>query len=168
MNNNRLILIVAISFSLLVNIPRIIFLFGSGEGIGIFETSIQDTLFRVLSLFGFSYVLLRCNIDWAPKCFYKNTFLKSVALSFLILVAWIVLFRVFDVVLNGENSTTISPRFNNFVYFFVMVMLLVISRTITLNNQSKVDAVEKEQLKQQSLQSELTALKNQVKSTFFI
>lgn len=166
MHNNRLILNVGISFSLLVNIPRIIFLFGNGEVSGFFEVSIRDTIFRILSLFGFSYTLLKFNIDWNTNWFPKKKFLKSVILNFLILVVWIALFRVFDAIINGEDSTTISPRFNNFVYFFVMVMLLVISRTIVLNNQSKLDAVEKEQLKQQSLQNELAALKNQVNPHF--
>lgn len=166
MNNNKLILIIAISFSLLINIPRIIFLFGSGDTNVFFEVSIQDIIFRVLSFFGFCYVLLKFNIDWSMKWFYKNIFLKSFVVSFLILVAWIILFRIFDVIVNGENSTTISQRFNNFVYFFIMLMLLIISRTIALNVQSKIDVLEKEQFKQQSLQNELTALKNQVNPHF--
>lgn len=166
MNNNKLILIVAISFSLLVNIPRLVFLFGSADGSGLWEVSTNDTLLRIISLFGFCFFILKLNIDWSIQWFQKNTFLKAVLLSFAILVVWIFIFRIFDVVINGNNSTTLNPRFNSFVYFFVMLMLIVISRTITLNNQAKIDAVEKEQLKQQSLQNELAALKNQVNPHF--
>ena len=166
MNNNKLIFIVAISFSLLINIPRLVFLFGSEDGSGFFEVSTKDTLLRILSFFGFCFIILKLNIDWSVKWFRKNTFLKSILLSFGILTIWIILFRIFDTIINGENTTTLNPRFNNFVYFFVMIMILVISRTIVLNNQSKLDAVEKEQLKQQSLQNELAALKNQVNPHF--
>lgn len=166
MNNNRLILIVAISFSLLVNTPRIIFLSRDGDLSGFFEASIGDIIFRVLSLFGFCYTLMKLNIDWKTKWFRRKGFLKLVGLNFLIFIVWVFLFRVFDAFINGENSTTMIQRFNNFVYLFVMIMLLVISRTITLHNQFKIDAVEKEQLKQQILQNELTALKNQVNPHF--
>ncbi len=93
MNNNRLILIVAISFSLLVNIPRIFFLFAGSDTKVIFDVSIQDTFFRILSLFGFCYVILKLNIDGAFKWFSKNTVVKSLGVSFLILVAWMGLFR---------------------------------------------------------------------------
>ena len=168
MNTNRLILIVALSFSLLVNIPRLVFLFGDGGSLAssFLGVSIKDTVFRMVSLFGFSYLVLKFNIDWNIKWFRKRAFLKSALLSFVLLFFWLVLFRFFDVVVNSGDSTTLNPRFNWFVYFFVMTMLLVISKTIALNNRAKVDAVEKEMLKQQSLQNELAALKNQVNPHF--
>lgn len=166
MNNNRLIFIVAVSFSLLVNIPRIIFLFGNDNGSGFFEVSVNDTILRVLSLFGFCFILLKLNIDWNTKWFHKKTFLKSCFLNVIILIFWIIAFQFFDIVINDGDSSTLNPRFTVFVYFFIMIMILIISRTIKLNNQSKIDALEKEQLKQQSLQNELTALKNQVNPHF--
>ncbi len=166
--NNRLIFIVALSFSLLVNVPRIVFLFGDDYSFAssFLNISVQDTLVRVFSLFGFCFVILKLNIDWSSQWFRKNIFFKSTVLSMIILILWIVLFRVIDVIINYGESSTLSPRFSSFVYFFVAIMLLIISRAILLNNQSKLDVVEKERLKQQSLQNELAALKNQVNPHF--
>ncbi|MDY8134312.1 sensor histidine kinase [Aquimarina sp. 2201CG5-10] len=168
MNINRLIFIVALSFSLLVNIPRLVFLFGNeGSLVSSFlGISIKDTVFRMVSLFGFCYLMLKFNIEWNITWFKKKAFFKSSILSFIMLFLWMVLFRIFDVAVNSGDSTTLTPRFNWFVYFFIMIMLLVISKTIALNNRAKTDAIEKEILKQQSLKNELAALKNQVNPHF--
>ena len=61
---------------------------------------------------------------------------------------------------------SINPPVNRFVYLFVIIMLLVISRALKLNNQAKLDAIEKELLKKQNMQNELMALKNQVNPHF--
>lgn len=166
MNNNRIIFIIAISFSLLVNVPRILFLFGNGESSGLFVVSTEDIIFRVFSLFGFCFVVLKLNIDWGTKWFYKRAFSKSILLSIVILILWILLLRTFNTIVNEHDSTSLNNRINNYVYFFVTLMLLIISRAVLLNNKSKIDAVEKEQLKQQTLQNELSALKNQVNPHF--
>lgn len=166
MNNNRIIFLIATSFSLLVNIPRILFLFGNGESSGLIVVSTEDTILRVLSLFGFCFVVLKLNIDWGIKWFHKKAFSKSILISIVILILWILILRTFDSIINEAISTTLNLRFNNYVYFFVMLMLLIISRTVLLNNKTKIDAIEKEQLKQQTLQNELSALKNQVNPHF--
>ena len=168
MQNNRLILIIAISFSLLVNIPRIVFLFGEGNNDlgGFFEVSSRDTVFRIVSLFGFCFLILKLNIDWAGKSLVKSGFLKVVLISIGITLIWLVLFRIFDTLVNRDNSSTLYPGFNGFVYFFVLITLLVISRTVLLNQRIKEDAIEKERLKRQSLQNELSALRNQVNPHF--
>ncbi|WP_308992453.1 histidine kinase [Mariniflexile litorale] len=168
MRNNRFILMVAFSLSLLVNIPRIVFFLGKEESFvaTFLDISIHDTLFRILSVFGFSFLILKLHVDWIPKRFQKRSFLISSSISFLVLIVWMKLFKTFDIIVNAGTSSTLSPKFNTFIYIFVMIMLFVISRTITLFNQSKKDALEKEQLKQQSLHNELAALKNQVNPHF--
>ncbi|MEJ2112649.1 MAG: histidine kinase [Flavobacteriaceae bacterium] len=166
MNNNRIIFLIAISFSLLVNVPRILFLLGNGKSNGLFEVSAEDIIFRALSLFIFCLVVLKFNIDWGTKWFHKSAFLKSCLLSVIILIVWMGLYRNFNTLINGVDSTSLTNRINNYVYFFVTLMLLIISRAVLLNNKSKIDAVEKEQLKQQTLQNELSALKNQVNPHF--
>lgn len=168
MNTNRLIFIIAISFSLLVNIPRIVFLFGSdGEFLdNLMEVSLEDTFFRILMLFGFCYVILKFNIKWLPKSGVKYPVLVSIFFQLLVLSVWIQAFKLVNKFVYNFDAYLIYPRINDFVYFFVLLMLLVISRAIKLQNQSKYDAIEKEQLKQQSLQNELAALKNQVNPHF--
>lgn len=76
------------------------------------------------------------------------------------------LFKVVDHFLGNHIRTTITPRLNFFIYFFILIMLLIVSRTMVLLHQSKLDAIEKAQLKQQSIQNELLALKNQLNPHF--
>lgn len=168
MNTNKLIFIIAVSFSLLVNIPRIIFLFGSEEQglVNLMEVSIEDTFFRIFMLFSFCYVVLKFNLDWVRMFSVQFQALAFVAGNVLILLAWMLLFELVNNLIYSINEYSINPRLNRFVYLFVILMLLVISRAIKLSNQSKLDAIEKERLKQQSLQNELAALKNQVNPHF--
>lgn len=167
MNNNRIIFLIATSFSLLVNIPRILLLFSNGEsGSGLIMVSNEDIILRMLSLFGFCFVVLKLNIDWSIKWFHKKAFSKSILISIVILFLWIQILKTFDTIINEALSATLNHRVNNYVYFFVMLMLLIISKTVLLNNKTKIDAIEKEQLKQQTLQNELSALKNQVNPHF--
>lgn len=167
MQNNRLIFIISISFSLLVNIPRLIFLFGEGNTDlgGFFEVSPRDTIFRILSLFGFCFTILKLNIQWVRQWFKKGVFIKALLISLGTTLLWLAMFRIFDVVINSDSSTVI-PGFNGFVYLLVLLTLLLISSTVTLNQRTKEDAVEKERLQKQSLQNELSALKNQVNPHF--
>nr|WP_297916518.1 histidine kinase [uncultured Allomuricauda sp.] len=168
MNTNRLILIVAVSFSLLVNIPRIVFLFGSEEQglMSLMEVSWTDTFFRAFMLFSFCYVVLKFNLNWVKRFNTKFQVPVFIVLNLAILVVWILCFELVDHLIYSFNEYSLNPRLNRFIYLFVLIMLLIISRAIGLNNQSKQDAIEKEQLKQQSLQNELAALKNQVNPHF--
>ncbi|WP_422107071.1 sensor histidine kinase [Winogradskyella sp.] len=168
MTTNRLILIIATSFSLLVNIPRIIFLFGSEGPVmnSLLEVSVEDTIFRIVMLFGFSYIVLKFNLLWLQKLRVKHRVWAYLGLNLLILLVWVLSFTLVNDLIYSFNDYSINPRLNAFVYFFVMVMLLIISRAILLNNQSKLDVIEKERLKQQSLQNELAALRNQVNPHF--
>ncbi|MEO1030350.1 MAG: histidine kinase [Bacteroidota bacterium] len=168
MTTNRLIFIIATSFSLLVNIPRIIFLFGSEGPVmnSLLEVSVEDTIFRIVMLFGFSYIVLKFNLLWLQKLRVKHRVWAYLGLNLLILLVWVLSFTLVNDLIYSFNDYSINPRLNAFVYFFVMVMLLIISRAILLNNQSKLDVIEKERLKQQSLQNELAALRNQVNPHF--
>ncbi|MDP5158282.1 MAG: histidine kinase [Flaviramulus sp.] len=168
MNTKRLILIIAISFSLLVNIPRIVFLFGIEDQVlaSLMEVSWQDTIFRVFMHIGFCYTVLMFNLIWWQKFSAKYQLFVSIAITLVILLVWLLLFELIDNFVYGYYEYSINPRINRFVYLFVMIMLLVISKAIQLNNQSKLNLIEKEKLKRQSLQNELAALRNQVNPHF--
>jgi len=168
MNTNKLIFIIAVSFSLLVNIPRIVFLFGTEEEgvINLMEVSLEDTIFRFFMLFSFCYVVLRFNLKWLPMFSTKYQILAFGGVNLLLFSIWILSFELINTLVYSINAYSVNPRLNRFVYLFVLVMLLVISRAIRLNNQSKLDVIEKERLKRQSLQNELAALRNQVNPHF--
>ncbi|WP_299556009.1 histidine kinase [Seonamhaeicola sp.] len=168
MDTKRLILIIAASFSLLTNIPRIIFLFG-GEGQELnrlLEISVQDTIFRIAIMFCFCFVTLNFNLQWLQKFKVRHRLLASIIINPLIVIIFINFFKLVNLLIYRIDEYTINPGLNSFSFIFIMLMLLVISKAIKLNNQSKLDAIEKEKLKQQSLQNELTALKNQVNPHF--
>lgn len=168
MNSNRLILVTAISISLLVNIPRILFLFG-GEGqeiINLMEVSIEDTMVRFFLLFSFCCIVLKFNLNWLPTIKFRYRVLALLAVNLSILGSWMLFFYLINSLVYNIDVYIIHPRFNIYIYSFVMLILLVVSRVIKLNYQYKLDVIEKERLKRQSLQNELAALKNQVNPHF--
>lgn len=168
MKIHKLILVVSVGFSLLVNLPRIVFLFFNTNDLyaKFFNLSVQDTIFRFFFLFILGFVILSVNICLIPKWFGKRLFLRSIVASIFLFVIWNTLYRIFDSSFNNGAATAIAPRINTFINFFETIMLVIISRTLFLNRQSKIDAIEKERLIQQSFQNELTALKNQVNPHF--
>ncbi|UTW66443.1 DUF3972 domain-containing protein [bacterium SCSIO 12643] len=141
--------------------PRIVFILNNPiQDFGMLEMSWADVIFRCISVFLFSYLILWLNTSlWSNK-----NILTKVFLSFGVFIVWRLIYRVVDHFI--EFHTVISPRFDAFVYLLILIMLLVVSYTIHLNHQSKKDAIEKERLKQQGLQNELTALKNQMNPHF--
>lgn len=168
MKINKLITIIAFSFSFLVNIPRIIFFIFREDSLlsSFLGLSFKDTIFRVLSLFLFCFLQLKIQLQWVPQRFKNKRQLVSAIICVLVLIIWTNLFKTFDLIINEGNSTTLSPKLNTFVYLFVLIMLSIVGKTIELFQKSKVDAIEKEQLKQQSLHNELASLKNQINPHF--
>lgn len=169
MNTNKTILLVAISFSFLVNIPRFIFSFVEIEEKGVlslFEVSLGDTVFRTVMLFAFCYVVLKYNLQWVQFFGIRYRMLASIVGVIAIFFVWMGLFEVINGYIYNIYEYSINPKINRFIYVFFVIMLLVISRAIKLNNQAKLDAIEKEQLIKQNAQNELMALKNQVNPHF--
>lgn len=169
MNTNKLILIIAISFSFLVNIPRFIYSFVGTENRtlqGLLEVSLGDTIFRIFMLFGFCFIVLKFKLKWVRLFGVRYRLLASIIVLLSVFLVWMWFFEMVNEFIYEINEFTIDPRVNRFVYLFVMIMLLVISRAVRLNNQAKLDAIEKESLKKQNTQNELAALKNQVNPHF--
>ncbi len=167
MKNNKLIILIAISFSLLVNIPRMIFLFGSErEGIlSLMQVSLNDTLLRIVSIFIFSLLILKYNIDWKFKI-KRYKLIKTILINFIIFFIWISIYKRITVLVSDDQIGIIGTRFTSFVYILVQLMLIFISRTIELNIYRKQDLLEKEKLQKESLQNQLSVLKNQMNPHF--
>jgi hypothetical protein len=169
MKKNRLALIIAIVFSLVASLPRVLFLLnGSNDATinSVFEVSTEDTLVRILLLFGFSFITLKFNLVWIERVKKKNRLWASLIINSLILVVWISIFYVINAFIYPIYSTVLSPKVNSMVYFFFLVLLVLASNAITLIEKSKLDDLEKEVLKRKSLQNELDALKNQINPHF--
>lgn len=169
MNINKTILLVAVSFSFLVNIPRFIFSFVEIEDKGmlnLFEVSLGDTVFRTAMLFAFCYLVLKYNLQWVQIFNVRYRIVASITGVITIFFAWMGLFELINTYIYSIYEYSINPKINRFIYVFFVIMLLVLSRAIKLNRQTKIDAIEKEQLTKQNAQNELNALKNQVNPHF--
>jgi LytS/YehU family sensor histidine kinase len=125
-----------------------------------FQVTWGDIIFRSLSVFTFSFLILKLNTDtWGAK-----NILTKIFLNIGVFIVWRIVFRGLDQILGLH--TIINQRFDAFVYLLILLMLLVISYTMQLIDKSKTDIIENEKLKQKGLQNELAALKNQMNPHF--
>ena len=169
MKKNRLALIISIILPLVVSVPRVLFMLnGKNDEIinSVIQVTVEDTLIRILLLFGFSLVTLKFNLVWIERFEKKNRLWVSIVINTLILLGWILIFYLINTFIYNIYSSVLSPGVNSISYFFLWVLLLITSKAINLIEKSKLDAVEKEVLKQKSLQNELDALKSQINPHF--
>lgn len=169
MNKNRLALIISITLSLLVSVPRVLFMLnGKNDEIinSVIEVTAGDTAIRILLLFGFSLVTLKFNLIWIDRFEKKHRLRVSIVINTLIFLIWNVIFYLINTFIFNIYSSVLSPQVNSISYFFFLVLLLITSKSINLIEKSRQDAIEKEVLKQKSLQNELDALKNQINPHF--
>lgn len=165
----RIILIISIILPLLVSVPRVLFMLnGKKDEIlnSVIQVTVADTIIRILLLFGFSLVILKFNVIWVERFEKKKRLWVSIAINTLILLGWILLFNLINMFVYNIYSSVLSPSVNSISYFFLLVLLLITSKVINLIEKSKLDAVEKEVLRQKSIQNELDALKNQINPHF--
>ncbi len=170
MNKNRLAFIISAILSLVVSLPRVLFMLNENKNLdvsSIIQVSIEDILIRFILLFSFSFVTLKFNLVWIERVKLKNRHIFSVVINSIILFIWIGIFGLINAFVYAINSSVISPIINALVYFFFLVLLLLASKAITLIEKTKLDALEKEILKRHSLQNELDALKGQINPHFF-
>lgn len=169
MKKNRLAWTISIILPLVVSLPRVLFMLnGKNDEIinSVIEVTAEDTLIRLLLLFGFSLVTLKFNLVWIERFEKKNRLWISKVINTLILLGWILIFYLINTFIYNIYSSVLSPGVNAISYIFLWILLLITSKTINLIEKSKQDAVEKEVLKQKSLENELNALKNQINPHF--
>lgn len=169
MKKNRLALIISFILPLVVSVPRVLFMLNENKDEtinSVIQVSVEDILIRILLLFSFSLAILKFNLIWIER-FEKNIRLMvSIIINLMILLCWILIFHLINAFVYNIYSSVISPTVNSISYSFFWVLLLITSKAINLIEKSKQDAVEKEVLKQKSLQNELDALKSQINPHF--
>lgn len=169
MKTNRLVFIISFILPLVVSVPRVLFMLNENKDEAIssvVQVTVEDILIRFVLLFGFSLLTLKFNLVWIERFEKKNRLWVSMVTNTLIFLGWIMIFNLINTFIYNIYSSVLGPGVNSISYFFFLVLLLITSKAINLIEKSKQDAIEKEVLKQKSLQSELDALKSQINPHF--
>ncbi|TPV33284.1 hypothetical protein FJ651_09320 [Paucihalobacter ruber] len=168
MKTNKLIFLISLGVSVFFNIPRLNFLYGNRDPFlsNLIEVSIEDTIFRVFSLFCFSVVILKFNLSWNEKINFKYHKWVSSLINLSFFFFWMLFLKLVNLWVYDFDTFSMSTQIINISYLLVMLILIVVSRIIRLTEQSKQNAIEKERLVQQNLQNELSALRNQINPHF--
>lgn len=169
MKKNRVALIISIILSVVVSVPRVLFMLSENKDEtinSVIQVSVEDIFTRIVLLFCFSYVILKFNLVWIDRFKNSKKLIISAFVNIFILLSWILIFNLINAFVYNIYSSVLSPTVNSMSYIFFWVLLLITSKAINLIEKSKQDALEKEVLKRKSLQSELDALKNQINPHF--
>lgn len=165
------ILKIAVLIAVLVTLPLTISLFRAiGFNTGAFSTEmLGDLVLKLVFFFLFSWSALRFNTDTIYRIDSGNRFINR-GLGFLgniaLLIATVYIFGLVYPYFMDKTISTKEAGFQNFIFAIVLVIILFISRILRLNAIQRESLLENELLKQQNLQNELTALKNQINPHF--
>ena len=162
---------VSLLLAILASIPRNLFLYslissGRMDSSGMW---IVDILFRItfMALFGWSILHLNANlaytrINWPPYLRFGALILLDIGM----LIAAILLWEYLHGFLDESALTQEDFQFLHFRYAILLLVLFFIARILRLQTDQQESLIENERLKQQNLQNELAAFKNQVDPHF--
>lgn len=169
----RTLQLVKVSFlvTFLVVLPRLVgYLNVVDMGTGYFSgVTLSDILLRIAVYFGFSLLLLEIHVN-GHRIFpaIKQLFRLIGVYAITILLVWATteLFRFSypKVVEMGPGDTI--PKYVEIIFILLAIILIFISSIINLQKARHDKILENAELKQQNLQKELSALKNQVNPHF--
>ncbi len=169
--NQGVLISIAIFIALLVNLPRIISLYQLFDMVNesFVPTSVRDVFVRALFLFMFSWLILQFNTNWKNRYFDYPMFLRSgitTVVNILISVISVsLLINVYPLVV-GEIVSKPEKMMFYFAYLIVFLILYFVARVLRYQIINQQQIVENEHLKQENLENELVALKNQVNPHF--
>lgn len=161
---------IAALISVLVNFQRTVFFFKSGKFLidSFSGTSLRDIIFNLIFFFIFPWLILQFNGNWAYRFLAPRPLkiLISVFLNIIILIGCIVLFKTLYPPFVGEAMPIEEIRFLDFKFGVIFIITFFIARILRLQVNQRQSLLENELLKQQNLQNELTALRNQINPHF--
>lgn len=166
------ILVISFLISILHNTPRIL------EFNGIINYSKQslinaptwpDVLFKVGFIFVFSYVALQYNANLNRFLVRENKLLNwfvPFVVNGLFLFGFFYGYLFTYPLFTGVEIRDPDKRLLTFVLLIILFGLMLLARNLRYRVIRRFDKEEKEKLKQQNLQNELAALKNQINPHF--
>ncbi|WP_136480269.1 sensor histidine kinase [Cognatitamlana onchidii] len=167
-----LILGIAVLISFLINLPRVLALYeviGGSWSNSFPEITVKDIILRLVFIATYSWLLLQINTNW--KLLYSKISLTlriliRVFVNVALFIGAVHAFIYLDEWLTGQVITDVADAILHMVYAVIMVIVVFVSRIIRLQMEREINLKEKEELRQQSLKNELTALKNQINPHF--
>ncbi len=162
---------IAVLIAILASLPKTIFLYDmiSQGHLGFSETWMLDLIYRLVFFFLFSWAILELNANIGYAKFHLTTRARlavMVLINITVLFVALVLFKFLYPLLMGVEMTERDTGFLNFTYVNLLIALFFIGRILRLQADKQASRIENELLKQQSLQNELMALKNQIDPHF--
>jgi len=162
---------IALLLATLVSVPKSIFIYDMvSQGSEEFSVAwIADFIYRFVFFFVFSWAILQLN---ANVGYAKYKWSTAVRLNVMVLINIAVLIGTlsfFEFLYPYVIQIEMNPRdkgFLAFTYTILLLALFFIGRILRLQVEKQETRIENEHLKQQSLQNELIALKNQVDPHF--
>ncbi|WP_161635305.1 sensor histidine kinase [Aquimarina macrocephali] len=166
-----MILKIALLIAVLINLPRTLTFFDINTKLvdSFSEVSIRDIIIRFLFLFMMSLVTLELNTNWKNIYSQYTIFWRTcitIALNAIWFLGIVKLFVLMYPIATGQLLSESEIGFMYFVYFIILIINVFIARILRYQTVHQEDLIENERLKQQNLQKELTALKNQINPHF--
>ncbi|MCK0159163.1 sensor histidine kinase [Allomuricauda sp. F6463D] len=162
---------IALLLAILASLPKTIFLYDiiSQENPEFSGLQIIDLSYRLVFFFLFSWSILELNANISYSKFKWST---PVRISFMVLLnvtIFLIALSLFNSLYPVLLNTEMTPRdkdFSNFTFGNLLIALSFIGRILRLQVDKQESRIENEHLKQQSLQNELMALRNQIDPHF--
>jgi len=162
---------VSLVFAVLVSLPKTIYIYNKVlEGDKDFSMDwVLDFLIKLVFFFLFSWLILQLNSNWGYLFTKYKKAIRVGAIVILNLAILLIGAPLLDFILTiviGHPLPREEKGFLLFVLTVLFIILLFVSRILRLQMVSQVSIIENERLKQQNLQTELAALKNQIDPHF--
>jgi two-component system LytT family sensor kinase len=157
--------------ALLIALPRSISLINIDGFVNNYFSNVSfwDLILRFFAFFTFSLVVIHFNVNWKyqfPKLPLALEYVLVFLINILFITAASLMFRFLYPYIIGVQMTSLEFRFLVFILTVVLIILFFVARILRFQIAQKQSLIENEKLIQQNLQTELTALKNQVNPHF--
>lgn len=162
---------ISLLFAVLVSLPKTIYIYKMVlEGnMDLSMDWVKDFLIKLVFFFLFSWLILQLNSNWGYSFIKFKKAIRIVVLVILnlaiLLIGPLILDFIFTFII-GDPLPEEEKGFLKFVLTILVIILLFVSRILRLKMVQQVSLIENERLKQQNLQTELAALKNQIDPHF--
>lgn len=161
---------IALLVSFLLSLPKTIFIYRMMERgkMDFSEVHLSEFILQFLFFFFFSWIILQLSANWVYKFIQSRgiRIVANIAVGIIILVAALKLLIHIYPFCTDQMMPKEEQGFLFFNYSTIFIVLFFVARILRLQLVQKENLLENEQLKQQNLQNELTALKNQIDPHF--